>query len=498
VISLAGIIVAVSDLLIGSALFLLGCGLAIAMYFIDKRRVVLAMKARPSLPVTPTIESVHVTEILHGSLRLDRTGFYRAPVASQEGELEISMTLGRADRDRLSRYLKRYEILDKGDVEFSAGFAALRGQASLEYVNQSMDQIEFVAERTVIPLRGKVRALPYFNAAYSRSAAPWSVRASYRLRADRRVESIPIRLTPTLVPESDQRTLALDLQWTESGVEGSPLTIDRVEMLKLMVPLPWGYIEAVERGRALIGKEGLPEDGHEIMRTVNWTQISLSEEEKASQRLTLRIRFENRIELDDTLRGDIEVAFNNTLSGLEGVDIYHPLGDRHRNVHKRKVRTRVSADFMLSLHGIRYQDLRVVPDRKQDTDKCDTDELPGLIPDHETVIALTNAISDEGYYVKRVIENPPRSGARADVVNRYWDIAGRRYDGVYPVDFHIILTGEERHKGEIRASTGYTKTRITVQGAYASSAMQERIVAEWEKLHELAIDTLRELTTSMR
>ena len=104
--------------------------------------------------------------------------------------------------------------------------------------------------------------------------------------------------------------------------------------------------------------------------------------------------------------------------------------------------------------------------------------------------------SDRGYYVKRVIENPPRSGARANVVNRYWDIAGRRYDGVYPVDFHIVLTGEELHKGEIRASTGNTKTRITVQGAYASVPMEKRIVNEWEKLHELAIETLRALATA--
>jgi hypothetical protein len=371
----------------------------------------------------------------------------------------------------------------------------MRGQASLEYVSQDLDLIDFSAERTVIPIRGMISALPYFNSAYSRSAAPWKVRVCYHLHGDRRVESIPVWLTPTLVPESDQRTLALDLQWTDGGVEDAPLTIDRVETLKLMVPLPWGPVEAVERGRALIGKEELPENNDEVVRTISWTQIVLSEEEKASKRLTLRIRFENQIKLADTLRGELSVTFRNTLSGLEGVDIYHPLGERRRNSHKREVKTKVSAAFTLSLFGIRYQDLRVVPDRKQDIQRSDTDDFPGVIPDHETVIALTNAISDQGYYVKRVIENPPRSGARANVMNRYWDIAGRRYDGVYPVDFHVVLTGEELHKGDVRASTGNTRTRITVQGAYVSSSMEQRIVAEWEKLHGLAVETLRELGT---
>jgi hypothetical protein len=494
-VALIGVVIAIGNIIPGLILIVLGSAFAIGMQFADRRRVAAALGARPPLPVIAKIESVHITETVHGSLGLDWEGVYRTAVDPLEGEIEISMTLGRPDRDRLRRYIKKYRLADKGNIEFSAGFAAMRGQASLEYVSQDLDLIDFSAERTVIPIRGMISALPYFNSAYSRSAAPWKLRVCYHLHGDRRVESIPVWLTPTLVPESDQRTLALDLQWTDGGMEDAPLAIDRVETLKLMVPLPWGPVEAVERGRALIGKEELPENKNEVMRTISWTQIVLSEEEKASKRLTLRIRFENQIELADTLRGELSVTFRNTLSGLEGVDIYHPLGERRRNSHKREVKTKVSAAFTLSLFGIRYQDLRVVPDRKQDIQRSDTDDFPGVIPDHETVIALTNAISDQGYYVKRVIENPPRSGARASVMNRYWDIAGRRYDGVYPVDFHVVLTGEELHKGDVRASTGNTRTRITVQGAYVSSSMEQRIVAEWEKLHGLAVETLRELGT---
>src|SRR6201999_2687355 len=84
----------------------------------------------------------------------------------------------------------------------------------------------------------------------------------------------------------------------------------------------------------------------------------------------------------------------------------------------------------------------------------------------ETVIALPNAMSRENYYVKRVIENPPRSGGRANRVQRYWDIAGRSYQGIYPVNFHVILIGEEDHRGDIRPEAGSTKVRIVVSGAY--------------------------------
>ena len=64
--------------------------------------------------------------------------------------------------------------------------------------------------------------------------------------------------------------------------------------------------------------------------------------------------------------------------------------------------------------------------------------------------------------LKRVIENPPQTGKRADVVNRYWDIAGRRYNRVYPCEFHLILTGEEVHDGQL-VLTGTTTTALSTR-----------------------------------
>ncbi len=115
-----------------------------------------------------------------------------------------------------------------------------------------------------------------------------------------------------------------------------------------------------------------------------------------------------------------------------------------------------------------------------------------MIPNDEMVIELTNALS-ENYYVKRVIEHPPRSGGRADHVQRYWDIAGRRYDGVYPIEFHMVLTGEEIHRGGIRPIAGTTKITIVVQGAHTNDEMKDRIKGEWAALDELTRETMQAL-----
>ena len=155
------------------------------------------------------------------------------------------------------------------------------------------------------------------------------------------------------------------------------------------------------------------------------------------------------------------------------------------------VKTRVDLGFRLSLANIRYQALRVEPDRAAEDSNRDSyaDSFP-VIPDDEAVIALTNAMSEEGYYVKHVIENPPRSGRRANELQRYWDIKGRRYIGVYPVEFHIILTGEEVHGGGIRPDRGGTQVRIVVKGAYTDHEMEQKVEEEYKRLRDLTSDTL--------
>jgi len=101
------------------------------------------------------------------------------------------------------------------------------------------------------------------------------------------------------------------------------------------------------------------------------------------------------------------------------------------------------------------------------------------VPDHRTVAELTNAISADNYYVKSVVEHPPyRDDGRPNVVNRVWDIAGRRYDGVFPVNFDINLRGEEVGQGTSNTFSGRTAAQVTVKGAYAKRAVAEKENAE--------------------
>jgi len=158
--------------------------------------------------------------------------------------------------------------------------------------------------------------------------------------------------------------------------------------------------------------------GPEPECSVEWRQLVPLEAERKARQLKLMIRFEEQIKREDRISGRLEASMKGALSGLDGVRLFSSLGSRRHDWRGASIKTRVEADFKLSLASIRYQDILIVPEREGKQDDRDIDRF-FVIPDDEMVIKLTNVLSEENYYVKRVIENPPRSGGHANHVQRY-------------------------------------------------------------------------------
>jgi hypothetical protein len=474
-VAIVGTAILAVAMVVGAVLLGVGVGAGVLAYLADRHRAATIQESRPPLPLVPNIEQVRISESVSGRLVLDDKGRYDAPVHSVTGELVIATTLGKNDRDRLANYRMIYQ-LDDADVEFSAGFAVLHGPMGLRFLDGQLD-------RPTIPLAGKVSEVPFLGTQGGRPTGQWQIRRGYDLQPSTKIDQLPLWLTPSVRAGSDQRNLELELQWVDFLPDDISLELDTVLKLEITVPHTWGHIESVGPFDATVGQAG----GH-----LELTRFRPAKAE--DRRLKVSVQFENPINMSQSINGHLEIVFRNTISGVDAVTIHHPLGHQ-REVDEKKIERTItfSAEFELSLAGIRYQDQRVVPDSKleQDRQKQETVTFPGVIPDYQTVVKLTDAMSDH-YYVKSVVENPPRSGGRVSVLTRTWDITGRRYDGVYPVDFHIVLTGEELHRGDIRAHSGHTKMQLSVQGIYANAEMQELIVQVWEALHDLVVDTLND------
>ena len=142
-----------------------------------------------------------------------------------------------------------------------------------------------------------------------------------------------------------------------------------------------------------------------------------------------------------------------------------------------RVRTEVTVDFEISLAALRYQNDLAIPDASSpnenraggfDGDRGEPVKY-GVVPDYRLVTELTNLISEAGYYVKSVVEHLPyRDDGRENVLNRVWDIGGRWYEGVLPVDFGINVRGEELGEDDSRGSIGWTMAQVTVHGSYVN------------------------------
>jgi hypothetical protein len=472
-----GVIVAWLNLVSGLALLLVGGTVAGGAYLHLQRRAAQARVTMP-LPVRPKIGDLCLIEKLGARITLGPDGKYATNPRPVEGELTMILIFGRPDRERLERQLGRRSRASSRDVRFSAGRLVLQGRVG---IREGQD-----FPGPILALDGSTGTYPVFRTEDPHASSSWKIELPYQLSADPDLSSGLVWITPSIVPESDRRALEIEIQWIKLGPDDKLLSLDVIEMLQLRLPASWGNVEQVSE-RAIQGT--LPEDpaGHQV---VEWRQLSPGEQERQSQRLTLAVRFKNQIELEDVVCGRLEATMKGTLSGIDGVRLYGSLGGR-RSLPGVSIRTRIEADFDLSLESIRYQAVRIVPDHTEDDSASAYPDEFGVIPDDETVIELTNAMSEQGYYVKRVIENPPRSGGRANLVQRYWDIAGRRYVGVYPIDFHVVLIGEEVHRGGIRPEDGTTKVRIVVKGAYTNAEMSERVEEEWKALCTLTADTLK-------
>jgi len=239
-----------------------------------------------------------------------------------------------------------------------------------------------------------------------------------------------------LVPELARKGLEVELQWALSFFDGDRVRLGKIDTLQLLAPGTLGKVEQVNPA-ALIGTTIMPspEGAEEPAQSIQWKNLTVDEEEdRQAKRKVFFMRFPTQVEPQTRLTGRARVRFEGGLSGLEGVRLYYPLGQPRGDV-ETDIQTLVEVDFELDLAALRYQD--TVLGKEEITRE-------GVIPDHVMVGRVIDDISQEGFYIKRVIENPARtSKAGAHVLNRFWDLAGRKYDGVYPMDFHLVLTGEE-------------------------------------------------------
>ncbi|MCB0064157.1 MAG: hypothetical protein KDE19_18670, partial [Caldilineaceae bacterium] len=118
----------------------------------------------------------------------------------------------------------------------------------------------------------------------------------------------------------------------------------------------------------------------------------------------------------------------------------------------------------------------------------------GVILTHQMVTKLTQRLNETGAYVKRVVENPARTDkTNANVTNHFWDLVGRSYEGHYPIDFHLVLTGKQDREQNDASSVS---SEIHVHGLVTDEEMQKRVKKVRDELQKVVDDILEQMPSS--
>lgn len=453
----------------------------------DRDKMADSAPPPPPLPLFPHVRVAQVVEHLSGRVDLTESGYQSTP-GNPTGTVTFAMT--HSDwQDRLRQYRRKYGLADEDEVAFNAGFALLQGPTGMTF---AAAQPLVLDAGTGLWFRGEASDHDLFAAAEGRHEGEWNPAVSYQLQESRKPATIPLWIVPSLVPSSDQRTLEIDLHWTPLLDQDGP-TIELFDRIQLFVPAEWGNMESAEPGNATTS---VP-TRENPQRVIEWQQVppvETDQYEQLQQRRSrsLRIRFEKRITPNSALAGRIEATFEKTLSGVTGVGLFLPGGgqaERQRQLAP-SAKTEVSVDFSVSLSAIRYQDYRVVPDETnpEDLNRSRLVEFAGVIPDSGVIMTLTDALSRDDYYVKSVVEHEPFSDlSQANLLKRVWDVSGRFYTGVFPIDFDINVSGVET-QGAPGVAAGRANVQVTVKGSYATGGnadgkLKESIEQKWDDLH---------------
>ena len=462
-----------------------GCWVAIIVATQLRRRDALRQElAGDRLPLTPRISSVSVVDTISGHAELGRDQRYKVANLVVSGRLLIEGSWPDSARGRVDEHRRQRRLAPNADVAITAGALVLGGPVGLTL---SPDSGRGLVHGAVLPLDDQSERYQMLSSDTDRGDRKWKISAGYDLtpKADDK-PTMPIWLTPAIAARSRRRALDLEIQWEKFGPKEG-LVLDSIELLRVNVPAGWGRVVFVEDSPT-VGSQ--PSESGTGKRRIEWRNIVEVPHEVRGRRC-ISLTFEEEIRSVDSLYGEIVARFRRNLCGVDLVRLFGPDGAPRREQPTRKLFTTARLTFRLSLAAARYQDIRVLPPGAHSAEGNGVPTDPDIrenqetydrvVPDGRTIAALTSALSENGYYIKRVVENMPQPGKTASVAHRYWNVTGRKYHGICPIDFHLALTGDEEHSGGALVS-GKTIVSLSMQGAYADPETDTTIHEEWQSL----------------
>lgn len=422
----------------------------------------------PPFPVIGRTPSATVTDRIKGYIELKENGVYSSMVINKSGELKCSLRLTPEDYHRWNEYRHRLRRRSLQRIFYHAGFVTFDSISSLTNKFPQRTHPNFIKDRiNTIRLAYPLEGYPIFDLA---QPPKWQIETLYRydINSVQQTYELPIQLVPNIVnegePQNPKTALEITVQinrefWPESLLDFPPI----IKSLKLNIPRELGKGEVFDPSPASLPAQN---DGSPI----EWSDIKLRLFEKKyphSWHRVFYVRFARPLVSDIKFNGSITLSLAGSLSGIDNVAFYYPTGHKRDELCNIEKRTNAEIEFSLALKPLR--------NRRRYFDSRPIAKL-GVVPDHKLINDLVRKLNGSKTYVQRVIENPPQTSfAHAAFQNRFWDIGGRTYDGIYPIDFHILIYGREEYRADDKPINGNVTFEISAHATIINDGMKGKV-----------------------
>lgn len=450
-------------------------GTRVLLGFVRRRR--RGRRYSRLLFLAPRIRKLDLTEVVEGRCELDDARQQSMVFDEARGAIDLGLRWTSKDATITDHYRKRTRADRRALVRAEAGHLVLHG-AGLPPIERSNGcETPHPALISLRPCVGDHEVLTHVE---GHGDARWDLALTYKLDEGEIGRQLAVWITPSFAPNSQRRALDLRVQWrtvqpVSDPDDGPVLTAKELSRVALEVPGAWGPVQQVtldDVEQTIVGS------GTTGRTRIEWKKPRIESTPRGSRDLSAS--FFRPVDESATVSGEVEIKFAEAVSGVTSLHLHGPGGGRRRDGARATMKTKVRVRFTLSLAGIQHQESRTVPDAAANATETESRPFPNTRPDQHLVTGLVQQLADQRFLVKSVVEHPARPGRGVGLQYRVWDVTGRRYRGVHPVDFRITISGDEAEAGTSSPSTA--SIRLIVRGVHASRAMEEEIVKAHEEI----------------
>lgn len=467
------------------AVFGLGLVMAAVGYRLIQRRKKVESVGEFGQPVHlgPVTDQIKVVEVLKATFRINADLQSSSEIVDPvSGVVYPFLNFSPQDIRRVREYQEKYHPPEESDVRYSAGFLVTHFHTN-QKIQFANGKSNFPAK--IIPLRGFVSKQLYLNESKGLAKAwvlePFSYTFCPTQENLEDWSQVPVRIVPLLEEMGSSHQVRLQIQintrffptlkkYKETDLSEIPQVVME-DLILLQKAVIRGDMEYLGRPKT----SGIVRELEDKKYfSAEWQNLwMLPKEDIVSLNLPSMI-FQNKFGPDTHLTGSLQIRVPALISGISAVQYISSLGfpvkdkrDTSRDLPFIGY-TIIELEFDLALNKLPISNPKVhlesLKNGHQSSEGCEKFYYAGS-PTPEHVQKFLDAISqgpstsgDSYMYLRSVVQDPKRVTEDPDARHMwYWDVTGRYYYEVTPIDFHLVIYGNE---GEGENSRTYVELSV--------------------------------------